>query len=93
MYTATYYTTTDIEDNNSDADFVIYPNPTRDFIKISDLRGTFSYSLTDMSGKTVKAGIVSETDNQVNISELEKGLYLIKITGNNFNFTRKVLLR
>ncbi|MEO8412039.1 MAG: T9SS type A sorting domain-containing protein [Ginsengibacter sp.] len=62
----------------------IYPNPVTgsSFTLRSDLpvNRSNTYMLTDMSGRTVKSGIVTSTQQQVNISQLATGNYIIKLS-------------
>lgn len=61
---------------NIDNQFVIYPNPTKDVIYFNLDGKELNYSIYNVSGQEVKNGMASEF---VNVSNLNKGLYIIKI--------------
>lgn len=74
-----------------------YPNPTVDVVnvKVSGLgEGQFNLSLFDIAGKLVKQERVSLTEDgvyQINLSELQRGVYLLNVTGNDSVATVRVV--
>jgi hypothetical protein len=59
---------------------VFFPNPTSDFIKIKNLTAPNPpFTLTQIDGKKVMDGVVK--NNQLNISTLSTGQYLLSIEG------------
>jgi hypothetical protein len=68
-----------------DNDFAnIFPNPTYDIINIelSSPDGQANYFISNLLGKTVCEGVLANGNNQVDISKLEKGIYIINIRTN-----------
>lgn len=75
--------------NLSDSDLLIYPNPGTDYIKIKnvsvvnqtikvyDLNGILHFSLT-----------ISSSDSKIDVSGLNKGVYLLKVNENVLKFTK-----
>jgi len=61
---------------NIDNQFVIYPNPAKDVIYFNLDGKELSYSIYNVSGQEVKNGMAIES---VDVSNLNKGLYIIKI--------------
>ena len=63
----------------------IYPNPATSYINItSDREEESEIKIFDMTGRCVKNIIVNDLRNvTVNIDDLEKGIYVINIKGNN----------
>jgi len=59
------------------ATFSIYPNPTSDYLKFDTKAKIDAIQIYDISGKSVKATL---TDNQVDVRNLQNGVYLIKVT-------------
>ncbi|PZU84154.1 MAG: hypothetical protein DI529_11680 [Chryseobacterium sp.] len=55
----------------------IYPNPTTDFLKFDTTAKIDAIQIYDISGKSVNAKL---TDKQVDVRNLQNGVYLIKIT-------------
>ena len=70
-------------DENNQNDFNIYPNPAQDKISIVGKSNNYSYSIFDMSGRVLLEGKASSMTEQVNLSLLNQGAYLIKINNNN----------
>ncbi len=68
----------------------LYPNPATEILYIStnSNQGSLSYSLTDMAGVMVRTG----TGNTINVSALQKGVYLIKIQTDNTVTYNKVVI-
>jgi hypothetical protein len=54
----------------------VYPNPFTDVLKISDVKGVKSVSVSDMSGREVKSLAPSA---ELNLSNLKTGLYIINL--------------
>ena len=70
-------------DENNQNDFNVYPNPAQDKISIVGSSDDYSYSIFDMSGRALLNGKASSMTEQVNLSLLNQGAYLIKINNNN----------
>lgn len=65
-------------------DFNIYPNPAASEIKIiSEMKGEAEIGVFDLTGRCVKNLKVSDIENAtIDISDIEKGMYLVSINGN-----------
>lgn len=62
-------------------DFIIYPNPTDNYIHISqnkELIGT-SYALIDINGRLLKKGIIDDSKFTIDVSDILPQLTLLKI--------------
>lgn len=63
----------------------VYPNPTKDFIR---LKGIIDYSshyiIEDVSGRAVQAGLLN-TSGQINIEKLMPGQYLLRLCDDDTN--------
>jgi hypothetical protein len=64
-------------DDPAQTQFSVYPNPVGDFITvISPSDNTTTFSLIDLSGKTVfKSAVSAESSNTFDVSQLPRGLY------------------
>ncbi len=73
--------------------FKIYPNPASNEISIElqQLPQNVSYQIFDQLGKMVKKGNLKDFSTKLSISDLSKGLYLLKIGDDNINETVKFL--
>lgn len=70
--------------------FSVYPNPAKDVLNISNSIGAEINTITvsDINGRTVKQfGSVS----QINISDLNAGVYFVNISSNEGSLTKKVV--
>ncbi len=70
--------------------FSVYPNPTKDVLNIANSIGAEINTVTvsDINGRTVKQfGSVS----QINIADLNAGVYFVNISSNEGSLTKKVV--
>jgi Secretion system C-terminal sorting domain/Outer membrane protein Omp28 len=70
----------------------IFPNPSSGLLKIQS-ETAVKIQLIDVLGKVVFTASNVSSQNVLDISSLQKGLYLAKITGDNINYTEKVILK
>jgi hypothetical protein len=74
----------------------IYPNPTSDIInikfQIEPENGTFMY-LSDLTGKTLISMEASSNMEQLNLTSLPSGMYLLKISSGKTSITKKIIKR
>jgi Secretion system C-terminal sorting domain len=74
--------------------FNLYPNPTNDFIKISNNENIkiTSIILTDLNGRIVKSDKINNlSDFEINLTELSKGIYLMNIFSEKGSFNKKII--
>ncbi|WP_312825045.1 T9SS type A sorting domain-containing protein [Epilithonimonas sp.] len=62
---------------NTKTNIGIYPNPTTDFLKFDTNAKIDAVQVFDISGKAVNAQLI---DNQVDVRNLQNGVYLLKTT-------------
>lgn len=79
--------TSSLNESQYDLDFNLYPNPASDHIivessAVNDFENV-NYSIYDNEGKEVINGLFSSTTTLVNISELPKSTYYLKVTVEN----------
>jgi len=72
--------------------FNIYPNPASDYVCV-DLQISGKLELLDMHGKLIKTLDVNQGPNQLNISMLEQGMYLTRISAGNTINTQGLIIR
>lgn len=70
-------------------DFKLYPNPSQNFISVSASEMINSVQIYNVLGQRVLAENINMNSKQINISSLEKGVYLIKTTIDNIAGTYK----
>ena len=80
--------------DNVDDDFTnsitVYPNPASNFIKISNNFLNANYSIFSTLGQKLKIGKIDGTNN-INISDLSAGNYILKIRFENAIYTKKIV--
>ncbi|MEM1002253.1 MAG: T9SS-dependent M36 family metallopeptidase [Bacteroidota bacterium] len=72
----------------------IYPNPTNSgiFIETKNGLGSVSLSVVDLNGRIViKEQVVIFDTFQLNIANLESGIYLLKLQGESIDFNHKII--
>lgn len=78
----------------SDFHFDIYPNPARDFIHIAtELKGIKTLSVYNMVGQEILRKEMMDFQGSLDVSDLETGMYMIRITDGVRERTRKVSIR
>ena len=73
----------------------IYPNPSDGifYIKFSGFEKPVNYSVFDLSGKHIISGIICHGQKCVALSELNSGVYFIRITYKNYSGTEKIVIK
>jgi len=82
-------TTTGLSDKEINS-ITLYPNPAIDKLQIKYLDGVGSFSLTDLSGRQLITRKVTNNDF-VSVSDLPKGIYIVKITTKDGTIEKKVV--
>ena len=77
--TVTIADATGITNINSSKTFSFYPNPATHYIKIN---ANSNVEIIDITGKTVKQVTINDRNQSIEISDLENGIYFVKV-GNN----------
>ncbi|MBE9489881.1 MAG: leucine-rich repeat domain-containing protein [Bacteroidetes bacterium] len=70
--------------------FSMYPNPIYDVINIS-INEEATYSIFNINGRILKEGKLSNGDNEINISHLSDGLYLLNIRTDRGFINKKLM--
>jgi hypothetical protein len=87
------------EFNNSDK-ISIYPNPSpkgQVFIHTSDFVGNLNIQVVDLNGRMVynleNVDFNSSVEKSINLNQLQKGMYIIKVSNETLNFTQKIFIK
>jgi len=76
----------DFENTN----FSIYPNPAKDFLNVNSKLATIqSVVVSDINGRTVKNVAFNQTNVQVNVSDLNAGIYMVTINSEEGSTVKK----
>ena len=74
------------------AEFTVYPNPANDkvFVTVSRAaRNNAQVEIVDMTGKTVVRQNVTDGQAEINVSNLQKGVYIVKYDGSVRKIVKK----
>ena len=63
-------------DNKS---FVVYPNPATDIVYVNTNSSKTDYYLINMTGKVIQHGCWNNSFNMLNIKDIKKGVYVLKL--------------
>jgi len=71
--------------------FSVYPNPAKEVLNISNTIGAelLSVTVTDLNGRTVKQ--INSSVEQINISDLNAGVYFVNINSTEGSLTKKIV--
>lgn len=73
--------------------FSVYPNPANEFLTVqSSADEACSYSLIDVTGKTILNGSIYAGKNELALENITSGIYIIRIQKNNETFTQRVII-
>jgi hypothetical protein len=75
-------------DEIAESDFAIYPNPTQDFITIKT-QGTGQVTITDLCGREMLSS--TNLSTPLNVSSLNKGVYVLTLKNGDKTLTRKFI--
>lgn len=78
-------------------DVSVFPNPASDFIMIKTPTGISNYNIEviNLSGKVLRSEIVSSSENsqlRMDISDLQSGIYIVKINADDFNQAKRLVV-
>ncbi|MBG0859792.1 MAG: T9SS type A sorting domain-containing protein, partial [Bacteroidales bacterium] len=96
-FTFTYSSATLNQELSIDTRVIIYPNPTTGLLRINSVEG-FSdkarLEVFDYNGRIVLQKYVEDIINQgIDVSQLSKGVYYIRIKNNNINYHQKIVIQ
>lgn len=68
---------------------LLFPNPVQNTLYIEkSFSEITSYEIVDLSGKILLSGILSESEAQIDVDKLSKGMYLIVFKNSNLSFQK-----
>lgn len=68
---------------------LVSPNPAQSFITVNSNENEYIITLHDVSGKTV---LQSKNVSQIDVSNLSNGVYQVRITSKNRNYSSKLII-
>jgi hypothetical protein len=71
---------------------VVYPNPATDFVQIANAEG-FRITIMNSTGNVVEQNVVNSDNYTVDVSNLTRGIYLIKLVNGESVRTIKITVK
>jgi hypothetical protein len=69
----------------------IYPNPANTYMMLLS-SGKGNLDIYDMTGKLAYSSIIFNTKQVIDVSKFTKGVYFVKVSNSNSNFTQKLVI-
>lgn len=73
---------------NANYSLRLFPNPAKELLTINTSE-TLQVKITELSGRVVMTGLVSNNNNTLNISALQEGMYLVHLNGKTLRFVKQ----
>jgi len=75
-------------------DFSLFPNPTDGKIHFTGMENKFyTYSIVDVTGRKLKAGILPSSATTLDLSEFDNGVYILNLNSETSRLHRKLVVR
>ncbi len=79
-----------------EASFSVFPNPSNGMFTIrleNPLISSADFTVSDIAGKSVFSGNLSQSEQQVDISHLPSGVYTLTLTAQNSSIRKKIIIQ
>jgi plastocyanin len=73
--------------NTASSNYLIYPNPTSDFVYLSGFNGDSKTRVYNITGKLLQSTI----EKKIDLSSYPNGLYIVNISSNNRVYTHTII--
>ena len=74
---------------NTSLSFKLFPNPASEILNINHSYSEVTYNLFSIDGKIIKSGNIE--NQQINISDLQSGIYLLQLNSGGKTETKKII--
>ena len=84
-----------VKETNTDNNISVYPNPAKDFVKVSTDNGQqTTVKIYNTVGMLVGTRLATSSTNEIeiNVSEYNPGIYFINISNEEYNVTKKIVV-
>jgi ligand-binding sensor domain-containing protein len=85
-----------IKEENGKSSFAIYPNPVSNIITVSfdsNIEANTTLNIYNVSGSMVKSELLKQNQQQINIGDLDNGIYVIEIKSKKQTENRKLIIQ
>jgi len=72
---------------------ISYPNPVKDVLHLEELKESFSYSIYTVNGVLVQKGSLAATSVELNIGNLQSGVYFLTLTSQGGKSSTKKIIK
>lgn len=76
-----------------EADFTVFPNPTTDFVQVTSSQNTDELNVINELGQVVIRLTNPKSIENINVSTLEKGVYIIQLNKGSNSVTKKLVIK
>lgn len=92
-YSKAYFVYGAIDENELSQNIQISPNPAREFIQIKNkTEMDISIKIFDITGKWVYQDSFDQIENKIEVGHWRRGIYFVRISKDESNFTKKIIL-
>ena len=81
-----------LEDQMAISNINIYPNPAKDYVILTNLSGDSQITITDLNGRMRYYQTASSNQVEIDIRQLEAGVYNINVIKNNIVLSKKLVI-
>jgi ligand-binding sensor domain-containing protein len=81
-----------INTNTAQTSFSVYPNPATDAVYVSHGNNAIQVEIYDVTGKLIKDVKLNANSNEIDVAEINPGMYILQIT-DNYNTTSTKLIK
>ena len=88
--------TAGVSENNSELGISIYPNPANSFVNIklnNSINGQTNLRIVDLSGKVVYNSTIENQTTNIDLSGLNKGIYMVIVNSDTQNYNSKLVIK
>lgn len=71
---------------------IIFPNPTNDFVTVSNLPKGSVVSILDITGKVIYNSIIKDEKTTINTTDFLNGVYILQVSNNGAFATKKLMV-
>ena len=83
-----------IDDFNENLSYKIYPNPVDNILYIeTEIRGNKTIELFSNEGKLLKVKQMFKNKENMDLSDINNGIYILRITQENNNIMKKIIIK
>ena len=72
-----------VQNVDNKATLAVYPTPFSNTLYVSNITASTKYSITDIMGRHITAGMLAPNDNSIRLDKLSSGIYLLALEDKN----------